>query len=155
MPDPSPAHPAAPSLVVVADLTVDLAAPRARRGERRIRLSPREHAILRTLATHPGRPVTRDALLAAIGEDASEVATNLVDVTIHYLRVKVDKAHRKHLIHTIRGEGYALADWAPPEPPRLPDRGTDGYPPEAAAAEEGTTRGGSQATGRHQRKAAV
>jgi DNA-binding response OmpR family regulator len=36
--------------------------------------------------------------------------SNLVDVYVAYLRRKVDKGHKRPLIRTVRGVGYALGN---------------------------------------------
>jgi DNA-binding response OmpR family regulator len=110
MVDPS----SAPELVV-GDLTVETAENRARRGARRLHLSPREHAVLVLLAEHAGETVSREHILRAVWHLDEEPTSNLVDTVISQLRAKVDKAHRAHLIHTVRGLGYMLAEAAPPE----------------------------------------
>lgn len=38
-----------------------------------------------------------------------EGLTNIVDVYINYLRVKIDQGSDNPLIHTIRGVGYSIA----------------------------------------------
>ena len=40
--------------------------------------------------------------------------TNIVDVYVRHLRSKVDDAHPKKLIRTVRGAGYCLSDDSEP-----------------------------------------
>lgn len=91
-----------------ADLEVNTATREARRGERRIELTPREYELLEFMARNPRRVLGRDLLLERVwGEEAE---ANAVNVYVGYLRKKVDGSGEVPLIRTIRGMGYALRD---------------------------------------------
>jgi DNA-binding response OmpR family regulator len=54
--------------------------------------------------------MTRDQILENVwGYDYSPTA-NVVDIYIHYLRRKIDKAHKEKVIRTVRGVGYSVSD---------------------------------------------
>jgi two-component system OmpR family response regulator len=57
---------------------------------------------------HPGRPVTRSAIIEQVWRMHSESITNVVDVYINYLRRKIDTGADRPLIRTIRGVGYQI-----------------------------------------------
>jgi DNA-binding response OmpR family regulator len=92
----------------VADLEVNTATREVRRGEREIDLTAREYELLEFMARNPRRVLSREYLLSRVWGQEFGVTTNVVEVYIAYLRKKVDTPGERHLIHTIRGAGYAL-----------------------------------------------
>jgi DNA-binding response OmpR family regulator len=92
----------------VADLEVNTATREVRRGEREIDLTAREYELLEFMARNPRRVLSREFLLSRVWGQEFGVTTNVVEVYIAYLRKKVDAPGERHLIHTIRGAGYAL-----------------------------------------------
>jgi two-component system OmpR family response regulator len=54
--------------------------------------------------------VTRAMLLEAVWGIRFDPQTNVVDVHISRLRNKIDAGFSVPLLHTVRGEGYRLAD---------------------------------------------
>jgi two-component system OmpR family response regulator len=96
--------------LVVGDLRIDVPARRVWRGEQEIRLTAREFDLLRYLAEHPGRVLSRTRLLDAVWDTTHDPGTNTVDVYISYLRAKIDKGFDRPLLHTVRGVGYVLED---------------------------------------------
>ncbi|HET9181865.1 MAG TPA: response regulator [Candidatus Angelobacter sp.] len=96
------------SILRVEDLELDPATRKAHRGDREIRLSPKEFDLLSLLLRHAGNTVTRQELLRVCWGHELEGDSNLVDVYVNYLRKKVDFPEDEKLIHTIRGEGYRL-----------------------------------------------
>lgn len=99
-----------PSELQVDDLVLDLRRRRARRGDRRIELSPKEFSLLEFLMRNEGRVVTRTQILDHLWGYDYVADSNLVDVYVAYLRRKVDRGHDRKLIRTVRGVGYALGD---------------------------------------------
>jgi two-component system copper resistance phosphate regulon response regulator CusR len=100
--------PSDPAHLKVADLELDLLRREARRGDRLLQLTAREFALLEYLCRNTGRVVTRSMILDHVWKMSFDPATNVVDVHIHRLRVKIDSESRQKLIHTIRGAGYVL-----------------------------------------------
>ncbi|MBL8619436.1 MAG: winged helix-turn-helix transcriptional regulator, partial [Deltaproteobacteria bacterium] len=94
----------------VGDLVLDLDALRAWRAGAELRLTAQEFKLLRVLAEHRGRVLTKARLLAAVWDLQHDPGTNLVEVYISYLRAKVDKGAARPLIHTVRGLGYLFED---------------------------------------------
>jgi two-component system, OmpR family, response regulator len=99
-----PAH----DVFAFEDLEIDRVSHRVSRGGRIIDLSPKEYALLEFLLRHPGRPVTRAAIIEQVWRMHSESITNVVDVYINYLRRKIDTGADRPLIRTIRGVGYQI-----------------------------------------------
>lgn len=98
----------APSVVHVADLEVDLAGKRARRGGRTIELTAKEFALLECLARHPGAVLDRAQITGHVWDDNHDPFTNVLEVLVRRLRRKLDDGFEPKLIHTLRGAGYRL-----------------------------------------------
>ncbi len=96
--------------IEVGDLAVDTEALRVWRGADELALTAQEFRLLRYLAEHVGKVLSRTRLLEAAWDMRHDPGTNIVDVYISYLRAKVDKGRERHLIHTVRGRGYVLED---------------------------------------------
>lgn len=72
-------------------------------------LSPREHALLEYLLGHVDRVVSRQELAEQVWGEDEQPQSNLVDVTVHRLRRKIDPPERSgRLLHTVKGTGYLL-----------------------------------------------
>lgn len=78
------------------------------RAGRRIRLTPKEFALLECLLANAGQCVTRSEIVRHVWHDSNDPLTNIVDVYVNYLRKKVDVPFEPKLIHTVRGVGYQL-----------------------------------------------
>jgi DNA-binding response OmpR family regulator len=87
------------------DLTVDLAARRAWRGEDELTLRPKEFDLLALLVAEAGRVVTRDRIMREVWDTEWLGATKTLDTHVLTLRTKLgDPA----AITTLRGVGYRL-----------------------------------------------
>ncbi len=93
----------------VADLVLDLKTHRVKRSGVRIHLRPREFRLLEFLMRHHGQVVTRTMLLEQVWGYSFDPHTNVIDVHISRLRIKIDKGFDPPLLHTIRGAGYKLS----------------------------------------------
>lgn len=98
----------APLSVSVGGLAVDATALRAVYGERQVRLTPRETALLGYLARQAGRVCTREELLDRVWGIRFETGTNMVDVYVHFIRRRLDSLGWPYRITTVRGAGYRL-----------------------------------------------
>lgn len=101
-------QPAQPEVLRVADLTIDPARHRAERAGAALRLTPKEFAVLALLARNPGRVFVRTEIAESVWGVDFDTRTNVVDVVIRRLRLKVDRPFGAPLIHTVRGTGYVL-----------------------------------------------
>jgi DNA-binding response OmpR family regulator len=97
-----------PTVLQVADLSLDPATRHASRGGKTIRLSATEYSLLEYLMRNAGRVVTRSMILEHVWQYDFGGNDNVLDVYISYLRSKIDKGHSPALIHTVRGVGYRL-----------------------------------------------
>jgi DNA-binding response OmpR family regulator len=77
----------------------------------RVELSEREQQLLRYLAQHSGRAVSRDELLENVWQiDSRGVSTRTVDMHVARLREKLrDDSDDPRVLVTVRGRGYMLA----------------------------------------------
>lgn len=91
-----------------ADLTLDTLTRTARRGERRIELTPKEYSLLEYLLRNPGRVLSRTQVAEHVWDLDFYSESNVVDVYIRYLRRKIDDGFDVKLIKTVRGVGYML-----------------------------------------------
>ena len=91
-------------VLVLGDLQIDLAREQVRRAGMPIALTQKEWALLRVLATRPGRIHTRENLQDALYGWGDETDSNTLEVFISRLRRKLGRTH----IETVRGLGYRL-----------------------------------------------
>lgn len=98
------------SVVEIGDLVVDLGARRVSLGQREIQLTAREHSLLEYLVLRRGEVVSRDEIYDKVYAFEDDVASNVVDVYIGYLRKKLERDGAPKLIRTHRGKGYELWD---------------------------------------------
>jgi DNA-binding response OmpR family regulator len=98
------------TLLVVADLTLDLLRHEVRRGETRLELSPRELRLLEYLVRAQGRTCMLGELREQVWDHRAgcDSGSNVVQVAIMRLREKLDAPFSTKLIHTVFAEGYAL-----------------------------------------------
>ena len=101
-----------PTLLEIADVTLDPASRRVTRGSDVLNLTPREYSLLELLMRNPGRAVSRDAILESVWGFSTEISENTLEVFMRQLRLKIDTREPK-LIHTVRGFGYMMRE---PEP---------------------------------------
>ncbi len=99
-----------PSVLKVADLSLDPAARTVERGGQRIDLSARQFALLHYLMRHAGQVVSRTMIQEHVWNYEYDGLTNVVDVHINRLRNRVDRGFDRPLIHTLRGVGYVLRE---------------------------------------------
>ncbi|MGV8899359.1 MAG: heavy metal response regulator transcription factor [Burkholderiaceae bacterium] len=92
----------------IADLEIDVLKRRVTRGGERIDLTPKEFALLHLLAQRQGEVLSRSLIASQVWDMNFDSDTNVVDVAVRRLRVKVDEAYPHKLIHTLRGMGYVL-----------------------------------------------
>lgn len=98
------------SVINVANLSIDTAKRMVKRGDKIIELSAKEFAILEYMMQNQGIVLSREKLEEHIWNYDYQGASNMVDVYIRYLRIKLDRDFEPKLIHTVRGVGYVLKE---------------------------------------------
>jgi two-component system, OmpR family, copper resistance phosphate regulon response regulator CusR len=91
-----------------ADLELDTRTRQVRRGGRPVQLTAKPFAILDLLLRRQGQVVSRTEISEHVWDQRFDPLGNVIDVTVHQLRDKVDKGFELRLIHTVRGVGYVL-----------------------------------------------
>ncbi len=90
-------------------VTIDFRGMKARNGHRAMHLTHREFELLRYLAEHAGRVVSREELLRELWGYPDLPFTRSVDYAIARLRRKIEPdPHQPRFVHTARGGGYCL-----------------------------------------------
>ena len=91
-----------------ADLEMDVAAHKVRRGGNSVALGPTEFRLLRHFMEHPGRVFSRERLLDNVWGQDTDIELRTVDVHIRRLRKAINTGGRSDIIRTVRSAGYAL-----------------------------------------------
>ena len=91
-----------------ADLEMDIASHKVKRGGRAVPLGPTEFRLLRHFLEHPGRVFSRERLLDAVWGRDKDLEVRTVDVHIRRLRQSINAGGKPELIRTVRSAGYAL-----------------------------------------------
>jgi len=92
------------------DLTLDLGTRTAQRNGRVIDLTMKEYELLRYLMEHPREVLAREQILENVWGYDFMGESNVIEVYIRYLRLKIDSDNEKRLIQTVRGVGYVLRE---------------------------------------------
>jgi len=92
------------------DLLLDLATRRAFRNERAIDLTMKEYELLKYMMEHPREVLTREQILENVWGYDFLGESNVIEVYIRYLRLKIEDEGEKRLIQTVRGVGYVLRE---------------------------------------------
>jgi len=92
----------------VADLEVDIVRRKAVRAGQRLDLTPKEFNLLALLLRRHGEVLSRTEIAEQVWDMNFDSETNVVEVAVRRLRVKIDQPFERHLLHTVRGMGYVL-----------------------------------------------
>ena len=96
------------SVLKAADLELDLLRRRATRAGRKIELTAKEFALLELFLRRKGEVLPRSLIASQVWDMNFDSDTNVIDVAVRRLRVKIDEGFEPRLIHTVRGMGYVL-----------------------------------------------
>jgi two-component system response regulator MprA len=98
------------SWLTFADIRLDEGTREVWRGDRPVRLTRTEFAILEVFLRHPRQVLTRAALFEQVwGYDFGETS-NSVHVYLGYLRRKLEADGGSRVLHTVRGVGFVLRE---------------------------------------------
>lgn len=92
----------------LADLELDPRRRRAYRSGRQITLTAQEYSLLALLLQRQGEVLSRNELAEQLWGVSFDSDTNVVEVAIRRLRLKLEHPSEEKLLHTIRGMGYVL-----------------------------------------------
>ena len=77
-------------------------------GNQQIELTAKEFNLLEYFMRHPNQVLTRDQILNDVWGYESFASSNVIEVYIRYLRIKLEAQSAEQLIHTVRSVGYVL-----------------------------------------------
>ena len=101
-----------PETLRSANLELDLLRRRVSRDGQRIDLTAKEFALLELLLRRQGEVLPRSLIASQVWDMNFDSDTNVIEVAIRRLRLKIDDSHEHKLIHTVRGMGYVLEERA-------------------------------------------
>ena len=92
------------------DLVLDLTTRQVLRQNRAIDLTMKEFELLRYLMSNPHTVLSREEIIENVWGYDSKGESNVIEVYIRYLRLKIEGEGQKRLIQTVRGVGYVLRE---------------------------------------------
>jgi two-component system copper resistance phosphate regulon response regulator CusR len=98
----------------VADLVINTASRTVTRAGRSVNLTEREYSLLELLMRHQGRVVRVESIAQHVWDGNVDPLSDVVDVYVKRLRLKLETSDGHELIHARRSEGYILT--ADPRP---------------------------------------
>lgn len=99
-----------PTVLRMADLELDLPRRRATRSGRTLPLTAKEFNLLVLFLRRRGEVLSRTELAEQVWDINFDSDTNVVDVAVRRLRIKLDDPFQRRLLHTVRGMGYVLEE---------------------------------------------
>ena len=88
----------------------DAPSHQVRRKETTIKLTSKEYSLLEYLAINAGRVLSRTMIIEHVWDQSFEGLTNIVDVYVRQLRMKIDEPFGSKLIRTVRSVGYTISE---------------------------------------------
>ena len=96
------------TVLQITDLKMDIAKRTVSRGGQIIKLTAKEFALLQFFLERQGEVLPRSVIASQVWDINFDSDTNVIDVAIRRLRIKIDDDFDIKLIHTVRGMGYRL-----------------------------------------------
>ena len=96
------------SVVRVGDLELNRLTQQVRRAGKRIELTSKEYSLLEYLVSNAGRVLSRTMIVEHVWDQGFDGITNIVDVYVRHLRMKIDDPFQHKMIRTVRGVGYTV-----------------------------------------------
>ncbi len=97
-----------PVRYAAGDLSIDVNARLALRGEEEIALTAREFGVLEQLMRVAGEVVSKQTIVEHVWDLHFDGDLNIVEVYVRSLRKKIDEPFDRASIETVRGAGYRL-----------------------------------------------
>jgi DNA-binding response OmpR family regulator len=105
-------HPEEPDILEFEDLTLNRLTREVYRGSQLIELTAKEFDLLEFLLRHSRQVITREQILEKVWGYDFMGESNIIEVYIRALRIKLEATNPKRLLHTVRGVGYVLREYA-------------------------------------------
>ncbi len=93
-----------------SDLTLDTSTRQATRKNRVIDLTAKEYDLLELFLRHPRQVLTREMIFDRVWGYDFGGESNVLDVYIRYLRMKLEAGGEARLIYTVRSVGYVMRE---------------------------------------------
>jgi DNA-binding response OmpR family regulator len=103
-------HPEDPDTLEFQDLILNRLTREVYRNNKLIELTAKEFDLLEFLLRHSRQVITRDRILEKVWGYDFMGESNIIEVYIRALRIKLESSNPKRLIHTVRGVGYVLRE---------------------------------------------
>lgn len=101
-------HPDEPDTLEFEDLNLNRLTREVYRGSQLVKLTAKEFDLLEFLLRHPRQVIARDQILEKVWGYDFMGESNIIEVYIRALRIKLEANNPKRLLHTVRGVGYVL-----------------------------------------------
>ena len=92
------------------ELILDLSTRQVFRQDQVIDLTMKEFELLKYLMSNPQQVMTREEIIENVWGYDYRGESNVIEVYIRYLRLKIETQNQKRLIQTVRGIGYVLRE---------------------------------------------
>lgn len=99
-----------PRILMFEDLRLNSSTREVYRGDHYIYLTTTEFNLLEYLIAHPRQVLTRTQIIESVWGYDYMGDSNIIEVYVRYLRLKLEKYNDKRLIYTVRSVGYALRE---------------------------------------------
>ena len=93
-----------------ADISLNPATRQVDRSGTPVELTAKEFDLLEFFLRHPRQVLRREQIYERIWGFDFEGESNIIEVYMRYLRIKLEAGERPRIIHTVRGVGYVLRD---------------------------------------------
>jgi DNA-binding response OmpR family regulator len=98
------------AIISLKDLQINTNTREVSRSGKLITLTPKEYDLLLYLIVNKNKVVTRENILLNVWGYDYEGETNVIDVFIRHLRIKLEEGFDSELILTIRGVGFTIKE---------------------------------------------
>ena len=103
-------YPEVADLIQFDDLTLSHVSREVYRAGQKIELTAKEFDLLDFMMRHPQQVLTRDQILESVWGYDFMGESNIIEVYIRALRIKLEISNSKRILHTVRGVGYVLRE---------------------------------------------
>jgi DNA-binding response OmpR family regulator len=90
------------------DINLNRSSREVYRAGQKIVLTAKEFDLLEFMLRHPQQVLSRDQILEAVWGYDFMGESNIIEVYIRALRIKLEDNNSKRILHTVRGVGYVL-----------------------------------------------
>lgn len=99
-----------PNILQFSNLSLNRSTREVYRGDRLIELTAKEFDLLQYLLSHPRQVLTRDQILEKVWGYDFMGDSNIIEVYVRYLRLKLEANNESRLVQTVRSVGYVLRE---------------------------------------------